>query len=404
MSWSAEDSGRVLRRGSASTSPTSRPFLFCLFSAVSTLGIVEFAVWIMQSYIAYDKTKKAVFADVHFGLFYTAVLNAIQTCLVAFFATRVAMYQWCRTETLELNHYVEVREEFDRIRRKLERIHNGGKKGGKEGAAGGDADADAEAVIEGDDAFDVHPTFVGIWDRIRHPYLKSKYNQLLVQVRFHELRVHFLQTYNLPLKFKVSDYLMRSQLNVLVRLVCVSVIGWLLLTGVANLLYFVMGVSAYFQEDPELVGSVMTWILVSAMAGFIIITVMLYTKMKFVFSSIMHREELWGSNGVEPGQPQSNQEQLKLFWLSDPKFVIAAIQFMQFGYAVALAVVIIFWDSIALGDVAPGWYIFMVLLAYSIFVFVAANVVPWFTLCTSLGQVRTVGVEREWYLCRLRLQ
>ena len=39
--------------------------------AVATLGVVELAVHLMQTYIEYDKDKKAVFADVHFLLFYT---------------------------------------------------------------------------------------------------------------------------------------------------------------------------------------------------------------------------------------------------------------------------------------------------------------------------------------------
>jgi len=357
---------------------------------VSTLGIVEFAIWIMQSYYPdYPKAQKAVFAKVHFALFYTAIFNALQTILVAFFANRVAAYLWVRTETLELNHYVEVREEFDRVHRQLQDIH--GRKGdGNNNGGTADRSNEAAGAIDEDD-FDIGVIVQGLVDRIRHPYLKSKYNQLLVQVRFHELRVHFLQSYDLPLKFRVSKYLMRSQRNVLIRLVSVSVVGWLLLTGVANLLYFVMGVVAYYTEDSELVGTSMTWLLVSAMAGFVFFAIVLYAKMKHIFSSIMHREDLWDTQQNDKDHGAAHQ-QLRLFWMSDPNAVIAAIQFMQFGYAVALSIVIIFWKTIGLGDIRAGWYFFVIFLSYAVFVCVVAQVIPRYTLCTSLGQL--VNMQR----------
>jgi len=320
-------------------------------SLVSTLGIVELVVWLLQSYASsiYYTDQKAVFAKVHFALFYTAVFNAGQTALVAFFAGRHSAFEWVKTEMCELNHYVEIREEFDRVRTKLGELE------------------------------------MGWLGRLRHPKLQHKYNRLLVQVRFHELRVHFLQAYDLPLKLKVSDYLMRSELSVLMRLVSVSLVAWLMLTGVFNLVYFMMGAIAYYTNDVQLIGTILTWIVLGSMAAFVLFGLLLYCKMKSVFSSIMHQNRLW--NKQEDEKDDLIKEQLALFWSSDPRLVIASIQFMQFGYAVILSAVFIFWDTIALGMVDPGWYIFVIVVAYSIFASVVARIIPWYTLCTSLGQL-----------------
>ena len=78
--------------------------------------------------------------------------------------------------------------------------------------------------------------------------------------------------------------------------------------------------------------------------------------------------------------------QLKLFWFGEPQVVISIIQFMQFGYALALAIVIMYWESLkgALG-IQPYWYLAAVLGCYGIFVYVLSYVMPQFTLCTSLG-------------------
>jgi hypothetical protein len=79
------------------------------------------------------------------------------------------------------------------------------------------------------------------------------------------------------------------------------------------------------------------------------------------------------------------QHQRNLFWFNDPQLVISLIQVMQFGYAIALAIVIMFWSD--LGEVAPYYYFVATLVCYGIFVSVLAKVLPQFTLCTSLGHL-----------------
>ena len=81
------------------------------------------------------------------------------------------------------------------------------------------------------------------------------------------------------------------------------------------------------------------------------------------------------------------KKQLALFWFSDPQLVIAIIQFMQFSYALALAILLIFWEDMKLGSVEPWWYLVAVLGCYTIFLLVTGQVIPQFTLCTSLGHL-----------------
>jgi len=82
---------------------------------VATLGIVEFGVFLWGKYGTINKDIKTKFADVHFALFCTAILNALQYSLTSIVSTRLSNGLWVKTEQLELDHYVEIREEYDRV-------------------------------------------------------------------------------------------------------------------------------------------------------------------------------------------------------------------------------------------------------------------------------------------------
>jgi hypothetical protein len=170
-----------------------------------------------------------------FALFYTAVLNALQSVLLAFVTTKASARLWVRTEHLELDHYVEIREEFDRVQEQL-------------------FDHDDDAQIGRGKL--IHETIRSLRSRA----LRGRMNELLVQMRFHELRLHFLESHDLPLTLKVSDYLKRSEQRVLTQLVHVSGFAWLLLTGGLNLIYFLMGMVAYATGDAHIIGTSLTYI------------------------------------------------------------------------------------------------------------------------------------------------
>lgn len=247
-----------------------RPFfgtvLHSMYAELSTLGIVELVVYLTLKYLRdYDQAKKGVFADVHFCLFYIAVFNAFQTAIVAVATSRTSTKQWVDTEKIDISHYIEIREEFDSVKRKL-----------------GYDDNDQVADVPTINGF-----CRGIFHKMQNPRLRSHYSDLLVQVNFHSLRLHFLQSNDLPLTLKVSDYLKRSEERVLAKLVHVSGGAWLMLTGCLNLAYFLMGMVAYVSEDQEVVGRFLKGIFFFMLLIFIVISVAVYFKMKSTFHTIM---------------------------------------------------------------------------------------------------------------------
>jgi hypothetical protein len=230
---------------------------------VATLGIVELFVFLLLKYYdGVDKERKSVFADVHFALFYTAIFNALQSVLLAFVTTKASARLWVRTEHLELDHYVEIREEFDRVQGQLF-DHN-----------------DKHTIGRG-------KLLYASMRGLRSPALRSRRDELLVQVRFHELRLHFLEGNDLPLTLKVSDYLKRSEQRVLTQLVHVSGSAWLMLTGGLNLVYYLMGMVAYATGDGELIGTSLTYIFFTSLFVYICVVVALYWKMRRIFQAIL---------------------------------------------------------------------------------------------------------------------
>ena len=122
---------------------------------------------------------------------------------------------------------------------------------------------------------------------VRRPGLRGKFNSLRVQVRFHELRLQFLETHNLPLNLKVSEYLKRSELGVLISLVHISGTAWLFLTGGMALLYFILGMVGYKTADVDVLGACMTGVFFGMLFLFIIVSVALQFKMERIFQRIM---------------------------------------------------------------------------------------------------------------------
>lgn len=237
---------------------------------MATLGLVELFVFLLMRYYELkNKERKEVFAEVHFALFYTAIFNAFQSIMCALATRRASDRLWVQTEHLELDHYVEIREEFDRVSfayhsQRMNMDHLGKRP----------------------------RRTLSLWLRnaqsaIRNPGLRSRYLELLVQVRFHQLRIQFLENNNLPLTLKVSDYLKRSEEAVLMHMVHVSGTAWLLLTGAFNLIYFLLGIVANQTGDMEIIGTALAVIFFSVLILFIVICIVLYMKMRSIFEDIL---------------------------------------------------------------------------------------------------------------------
>ena len=237
---------------------------------MATLGLVELFVFLLLRYYELkNKERKEVFAEVHFALFYTAIFNAFQSVLCAFATRRFSDRLWVQTEHLELDHYVEIREEFDRVsfeyhsqRMTLDQL-------GK---------SHRSTWLQ---------SFRNLRSSIQNPGLRRRYLELLVQVRFHQLRIQFLEDNDLPLTLKVSDYLKRSEEAVLMHMVHVSGTAWLMLTGGFNLIYFLEGVVANQTGDEDIVGTSLMAIFFSMLILFIVIGHVLHYKMRRIFEDIL---------------------------------------------------------------------------------------------------------------------
>ena len=334
---------------------------------------MEVGVWlVIKFHTNIDFEKERVFADVHYCLFFTAIFNALQTFLLAIISFAISRRKWVQTESLELDHYVELREEFDRCkaelrRLKLRRIISDSEPSDDVEKFGADGNHDVyDLELQRNDSMKslkytsfslscegLRNLVKGFMDLIRFPGLKRKHNELLVQVRYHELRVHFLQSQQLPLKLKISDYLLRSQVHVLIKLVHINTATWILLTGVFNLLYYLMGiVVTYSPHNPnecdqsQSVEYTLTFLYFLSMLFCVIAAIVAYGKMTNIFETIMHRPVLWkgksndneqddynemrdegglGSNDTrEKNDENLVENQLSLFWGKDPKYVIVA--------------------------------------------------------------------------------
>lgn len=322
------------------------------FLKVATLGIVEFGVFLWGKYGTIDKEIKKKFADVHFALFLTAIFNALQYSLTSIVSTRLSNGLWVKTEQLELDHYVEIREEYERV----------------------------EEII------DLQYTGRGKWFRncilfVCRPGLRRRHESLRVQVRFHELRLHFLESNNLSFSLKVSDYLKRSELSILIGIVQVSMATWVLLIGILNLGYFIFGMIGYTTSNPGSIAALMTVLFFVVVVLFIILSLALRWKMHQIFQTVMKTKVIETSDHEEGIK---NQQQL--FWFGSPSLVISMIQLMNFGYAISISIVIIYWEYL---NKSPGLraeiYLVMSVGCYIVFLYNLSALLPEYTLCTSLG-------------------
>ncbi len=149
--------------------------------------------------------------------------------LLFLLASRVANRQWVRIEAIDLDHYVAVRKQYDDVNRKLEAlevnqsmrqsrgdINNRSKKNDhqrqvsfevKQDDAGNKSKSQKSTLEETSPAEQDDETNNLVWRfwnyNVTKHLLKRKQHELLVQVRFHELRVHFIESHHLPPNFRL---------------------------------------------------------------------------------------------------------------------------------------------------------------------------------------------------------
>ncbi len=336
---------------------------------MSTLGIVEATVFIIHHYFKINLAVERVFAEVHFTLFFVAIINAIMNSLLYFFATQVANHQWVRMEAIDLDHYVAVRRQFDAVEEQLRLIKEAEmkrkddrKKRRKPNETRGrsvrfqeGSNHDNNDTPNNLQNWNEATVMTEIHKQSSYSWLKSnlkrmtdtKHRDLMVQVRFHEMRVHFIEVNDLDPKFKVSQYLKLCMNDVFKRQVEISSTAWLVLLGCTILVYFCLGVVASQQQSQESIERAFTWIYIGYVVAFVLISFWLAGVMSKIFFKIMeHQKWINTENGSTLRQQQSmsqfstssalNDEreevrQIDYFPGGHPKYIVVALQAMQFG-------------------------------------------------------------------------
>jgi len=406
--------------------------LEAVYHELSTLGIVEATVFVIHHYFKINVAVELVFAEVHFTLFFVAIINAIMNSLLYFFSHQVAYRQWVRMEAIDLDHYVAIRKQFDAIQGQLELTKEENRrkiskdsssrqlaKSQRRRLVKFEAHLNDNCEVETDAPSNIQPsmtesTTLGTRLSILKSKLKKrmdwKYRQLLVQVKFHELRVHFIEVNNLDPKFKVSDYLKVCMNDVFNEQVEISTTSWLVLLGGTLTIYFCMGVIAAQEKSQESVGVALSWIYMGYIVAFVFFSFWISFVMKKIFFKIMEHQK-WVKKDNGPSNQMKRQQSIASFLSSfsslgnrsendvrqidyfpggDPTYIVVAAQAMQFGYALAFAILLVFNKTIKKFDSPFGGFeafLLVPLFCYALFLWLWSTIIPQYTQCTSLGEL-----------------
>ena len=341
-------------------------------------------------------------------LFYTAVFNAIQSCLVRLLSGYRTDRTWIKTEDIDIGHYVAIRKEFDRLESKLKRMDSSSEimpSNNDASSHSGYSNNNLDEMQSSSCWASFKETLHDLTFKIRHPHISRRKNQLLVPIRFHELRAHFIDSNNLPPKFKVSHYLKRSLTSVLLDFVHISSAAWIGLMATANLLYFLSGMILNATSNALEVEEFLMYIFFALVIIFVAFAFVLYFKMRSIFSRILHmkltvfdseeaQRKTWRGFTALNSKATKSVDQVKLFWWNNPHLIIVATQYMQFGFALGLAVIFTYYKDFQASYhiISPNYLLLFLLLSYGIFLFLLSVILPWYTLCTSMGQL--VNKER----------
>jgi hypothetical protein len=180
-------------------------------------------------------------------------------------------------------------------------------------------------------------------------------------------------------------------------------------------------------ENKQNVESFLLYIFLSLPMLFVVTVLVLYCKMRIIFYKIQHLKlddpkSVQRFTALNKGTIESF-DQLNLFWGDNPRVIVTIIQYIQFWYAIGLAGVFVYfpkWGESSTGRflvwklhtnrnrscfccclhsliflsilggfeaVQKGEFLGVLLLSYAIFSKVMSEIIPLYTLCTSMGQL-----------------
>jgi hypothetical protein len=137
-----------------------------------------------------------------------------------------------------------------------------------------------------------------------------------------------------------------------------------------------MGIITAETNDKRTVGTSLSFIYVGYSIFFVVFSIIIGRKVKKIFFTIMKHEEWVKRNESVRNLDDKSQEkddfhQLDYFWGSDPTIIIVVCQFMQFGFALALGILLVFNENVY-DQQSPlnwvGWYFVAPIFCYVMFV------------------------------------
>lgn len=129
--------------------------------------------------------------------------------LIRLVTTRRTDKAWVQTEEIDIGHYVAIRKEFDRVENEWKMLQNNTNESNLVNHDSARSSSLNASFHEADHEFNLSKSklqqfWKDMYMKLRYPRLYLRKRKLLIPVRFHELRHHFIEQNGLTPKFKVS--------------------------------------------------------------------------------------------------------------------------------------------------------------------------------------------------------
>jgi len=79
--------------------------------------------------------------------------------------------------------------------------------------------------------------------------LKKKYDKLSLKMKSHLIRVQFIKRNHLPITFKINEYLLHSELRILINMLDLGEYPRVCLLGFILIVYVMMALMDFYNSD-----------------------------------------------------------------------------------------------------------------------------------------------------------
>jgi len=306
--------------------------LMALYSELTTIGILAVSLFLFEKQLFLNHSQKLMFERIHFTISFTAILNAVFSCVLCFGVRQLVLRNWITIEDIDEYELYGMKNDLNEI----------------------------EELRKSQKFFKLINYF--------------KYSHLRSMIRFNEMSTSFAIQHNLPKGYKVSHYLKCCAMDVLMDTVHIDFILWFTLLGMETFMLIFFPYIDYFTSgnmDYHLVSGIF---FVGLGVCLIIVLFLVLFHMRRIYEYIM----------VQDGY----EVQIDLFWMSKPQLLTSLIKYTQMLFALIGARMLV--DNIFNVTVDKDYQWWSTLISFInilLFTVLSAYIIPKYTLCTSLGQL-----------------